>query len=248
MNEVFCVFREIGGGFGPSAEGEKLGPVDVGHEVFVLFPDIEKNAVEAVGEDLAKFERGDFGNGIHGAGRFGIGNWFGDGGLVAAKRAVGIAFDFNFAERGVERAVMDQAAERWIAEACDELDSFHGLQAANDSREHAQDTGFRSCRNGAFWRRFGKEATITGTSEMRREDGDLSFELENSAVNEGFLLKKGRVVGAEAGREIIRPVQDKIVVVEKIEGVVRFELSGVFDDFDVWIDFGKSFPGAGELG
>ena len=67
VDEVFDVFGEVGGDGGPATQGKKLAALDVGHEVFVLFANIQENAVKAVGEDLAKLEGGDFRERSHGA-------------------------------------------------------------------------------------------------------------------------------------------------------------------------------------
>lgn len=101
---------------------------------------------------------------------------------------------------------MNQASEWRLANSGEELDRFHGLQAANDSREHAQDSGFRSCRDGTFGRWLGEQAAIAGATEVWGEDRDLAFELGDGSVDERFLLKKGGVVGAKAGGEIIGAV------------------------------------------
>ncbi len=95
VDEVFEVFGKVGGGGGPTGEREELAAVDVGCEVFILFANIEKDAIEAVGEDLTELKSGDFREWGH---FFFMGERFADGGLTAAKGATGIAFDFNFTE------------------------------------------------------------------------------------------------------------------------------------------------------
>ena len=57
VDEVFRVLGEIGRDLRPSAEREELRALDVGHEVFVLLADIEKDALESLGEYFTKFER-----------------------------------------------------------------------------------------------------------------------------------------------------------------------------------------------
>jgi len=121
------------------------------------------------------------------------------------------------------------------------------LQAANDSREHAQDSGFRSCGDSSFGWWFREETTIARTPEVRCENRGLSFELEDGPVDERLLLKKGRVVGAESSGEIIGAVQDEVIIGQEIEAVSGIETSRVFDDRDVRVDFGEAVPGAGEF-
>ena len=214
MDEVFDIFGEVGGNGGPAAEGEELAALDVGHEVFVLLADVEKDAVETLGKDLTKFESGDFGKGSH---FFFFGNWFGDGGVFATERAIGITFDFDLAEGGGEGAVMDETPEGGLADLGEKLNRFHRLQAANDSREHAQDTSLGSGRNRALGRGLREEAAIAGTTEVGSEDGDLSFELENRSVDKGLFEKEGGVVGGEAGGEVVRAIEEGVVGGEEVE-------------------------------
>jgi hypothetical protein len=216
----------------------------VGHEVFVLFADVEEDAVEAVGEDLAEFESGDFGKRSH---FFFVDEWFGDAGVLTAKRAVGIAFDFDFAEGGGEGAVVDETTEGRLADLREELDRFHRLEAANDSREHAQDTCFGSGGDGAIGRGFREEAAVAGAPEVGGKDGDLAFELENRSVDEGLFEKVSGVVGGEAGGEVIGAIEEGVVGGEEVEGVFRFEASGVEDDFDVGINLMNAGLGTFEL-
>lgn len=92
---------------------------------------------------------------------------FGDRSIFTAKRTVRVAFDFDFAKGGGEGTVVDEATQRWFAKTCEELDCFHGLEATNDSGEHAQDTSFGSGWDRTLGRRFGEEAAVTGASEVR---------------------------------------------------------------------------------
>jgi hypothetical protein len=49
---------------------------------------------------------------------------------------------------------VDQTTQRSLPKACKKLDRFHRLEASNNSREHAQDTSFGSCRDRAVGRRL----------------------------------------------------------------------------------------------
>ena len=82
---------------------------------------------------------------------------------------------------------------------------------------------------------------------MGSEDRDLSFELENRSVDQGFFLKKSGVVGAEAGGEVVGPVEKEVVVREEIERIPGLETPGMLHDFDVWVDFGEPIPGTGHF-
>ena len=103
---------------------------------------------------------------------------------------------------------MNQTSEWRPANSSEELDRLHSLQASNDSREHAQDSGLRSCRHGTFRRWLGEQAAVAGATEVWGEDRDLAFELGDGSVDERFLLEKGGVVGAKAGGKIIGAIED----------------------------------------
>ena len=168
-------------------------------------------------------------------------------GVLAAEGAVGITFDFDLAEGAAEGAVVNEAAQWWGADFGEELDRFHGLEAADDSWEHAEDTCVTSGGNGSFRGRLRKEAAVAGAAEVGGEDGDLSLELENGSMDEGFFEKEGGVVCCEAGGEIIGAVEEGIVILEEVEGVFGSEASGVEGDFDVWIDLLETGFGAVQL-
>lgn len=171
-----------------------------------------------------------------------------DGGPGAAERTIRILFDLEFAERSVERAVVHEPTQRGLAEAGEELDRFHRLETSNDTREHAQDTSFSSCRDRACGRGLGEEAAITGAAEMGGENGELPFELKNGAVDEGLFEEEGSVVGSEAGGKVVGSVEEEIVGFEECEGISRFEFAWMENDFDVGIDPAEAGFGAFEFG
>ena len=165
---------------------------------------------------MAEFEGRDFREGNHSAGWL-IGDGFGNGWIGSAKLAVGIFFNLEFPEGGIESAVVHQPSKRWPAESGEKLNRFHRLQTSNDTREHAQDTGFSSCRDCSFGRGLWKEAAVARAAEVGSEDGELALELEDGAVNERLFEKEGGVVGREAGGEVIGAVEDCVVGLEKLQ-------------------------------
>lgn len=60
MDKVAGVAWEVFGSRRPAAEGDEFAAFDMGHGVFVLFADVEEDAFEAILENLAEFEGGDF--------------------------------------------------------------------------------------------------------------------------------------------------------------------------------------------
>ena len=175
----------------------------MGHHVFILLADVEQDAFKAFGENFSEFESGDFRELDH---VFFISEWFGDAWVVSAERAPRVALDFDLAEGGRESPVVDQTTQRSLPKACQKLDRFHRLEASNDSREHAQDTSFGSCRDRAVGRRLWQKAAVTRSTEVWREDGHLAFKLKNGTVDEGLFEKEGGVVGGEARREVVRAI------------------------------------------
>src|SRR6266850_262878 len=80
---------------------------------------------------------------------------FGDGAMGAAHRAVWIFPQLEFTELHSQRVKEQQAPNKIVTGAKNELDRFHRLNRADDSRQHAQDATL-----GARWhktrrRRFG---------------------------------------------------------------------------------------------
>jgi len=63
---------------------------------------------------------------------------------ASAERAIGIAGKSDGVELLAERVVGQHAADERLAETGDELDRFERLQAADDTAERADDTGFAS--------------------------------------------------------------------------------------------------------
>jgi len=122
------------------------------------------------------------------------------------------------------------------------------LQASNDTREHAQDTGFASCRDCAIGRGSGEEAAIAGSAEVGGEDGELTFKLKDRSMNEGFFQEESGVVGGEAGGEVVGAIEEGVVGFEEFEAVIGIEPTTMKDDFDVRIDLTKAGLGTFEFG
>src|SRR6266446_6646609 len=103
-------------------------------------------------------------------------NWRRNARSLAADRALRIAADIKFAKLYLERIEMEQPPDQRLADIEDELERFISLQRADDPRQHAEHPCFRAVRHRAGRRRLGKEAAITGATEVRRKDRRLSIE------------------------------------------------------------------------
>ncbi len=68
----------------------------------------------------------------------------GDGGMLAANRALGILAQFELAEAHIERIHQQQPAGQGLALAQDQLDHFRGLNDADQSGENPQNAALRA--------------------------------------------------------------------------------------------------------
>src|SRR6186713_696162 len=83
-----------------------------------------------------------------------------DGRIVAAKRALRVAADFDDAELKGERIVEKKAVDQRLADVEDELEDFGGLDAADGRAHGAEDAGFGTAGDEAGRRRGRVEAAI----------------------------------------------------------------------------------------
>ncbi len=218
------------------------------HGVFVWFADIEEDAVKSLGEGLAEFEGGDFRELGHGTGIVFVSDRGGNGAFGTAKRTGWVGFDLDLAEAGGQGVVMHEASERWRPQTGQKFDCFHRLKGADDARQDPQDPGFSATghRSGRGWLR--EQASVARSPQVRCEYRDLSFKLKDGPVDQGLLEKEGGIVGGEAGRKIVRAVEDGIVSLEEIERIIGGETPGVNDDFDVRVDLLEVGAGALQFG
>src|SRR3989442_9550421 len=114
--------------------------------------------------------------------KFVIVNEFGDRAVRAAHRAVRIFPQFEFTELHSQRVEEQQAPREIFSGAKNELDGFHRLNRANDSRQHAKHTALSARWYKPRRRRFGIQ-TAVARSLGHSENGDLAFESEDRAVN-----------------------------------------------------------------
>src|SRR5690606_2442314 len=116
-----------------------------------------------------------------------------------------------------------------------ELDHLSRLKNSDNSREHAQDTSSISGRGQICGRRFGEHTPVawplTGTV-----DGHLSFESEDAAINDRLLKQHARIVEQIPGREIVRPVDDDVVVGNDVQHIGGAKPLLNADDFDIRIE------------
>ena len=170
----------------------------------------------------------------------------GDGGVVAADRALGILAQLEFAEAHVERVDEQQAADERLALAEDELDDLSGLNDADQAGKNAQHAALGATGDQARRRRLGIEAAIAG-AVFGGEDAGLALKPENRPVDVGLAQQHAGVVDQIAGGEVVGAVGDDVVVLEDLEGVGAGEHGLVLDDVESGIEGGELFFGGVEL-
>jgi hypothetical protein len=158
----------------------------------------------------------------------------GNGGIFAADGAGGIAAELEFAEAGAEGVRMEKAAEEGFAVLGEELDGFGGLEGADESGEDAKDAGGIAVGHGAGSGGDGKHAAVTRSPKVGSEDANLSFELMDRAVDEGFFQPNAGVAGEVAGGEVVAAIENEVVVRGNCQGVRGGEGFGM----KVYLQFG----------
>src|SRR5438309_90681 len=157
-----------------------------------------------------------------------------DRGRTAAERAVRIAPQPHLAEAHAQRVVGEETTDQRLADAEDQLDGFRRLHQPNHSWEHAQDAGLASAGDEAGRRRRRVEAAIARPL-VRREDRGHALELEDRAVDVGLARQVTRVVDQVTRLEIVRAVDDEIVVLDDLHHVVDGDARGQRDHVHVGI-------------
>src|SRR5699024_4079015 len=148
-----------------------------------------------------------------------------------ADRALRVPAEFQLAELHVESVVKHEASDERTAFAEGELQDFGGLDATDDAGQYAKNTTFGATGHHSRRRRFGIETAIARSAEVRRKDAGLAFESENGAVDVRLLQQHAGVVGEVTGREVVRAVDDDVVVFDDVEGVLAADARIVDDDF-----------------
>src|SRR5271165_4604949 len=147
-----------------------------------------------------------------------------DGRMAPAHRAIRILAQLELAEFHPERIEQQQSPNQRVTLANNELERFSGLDGPDNSGEHAKHAALGAGRHQPWRRRFWVQAAVAraaGSAENR----DLAFEAEYGAVNVGFAEQDAGVVHQVARGEIVGSIDDDVVVLEKIEGVLAREAS-----------------------
>ena len=88
-------------------------------------------------------------------------------------------------------------------------------------------------------RGFGEEAAIAGPLGVAGEDRDLPVEPEDAAIDDWLVRQYGRVVDEVPGREVVRPVNNNVVWLKDLKGILGRESGLMENNFCVGIDLAQ---------
>src|SRR3989475_1685183 len=159
--------------------------------------------------------------------------------IGTANRAFGVLPQLELAELHPERVEHEEPADERVAPAEEELDRLDRLNRSDDAREDAEHAAFRARRHEARWRWRCVQTAITGASRGI-EDAGLALEAEDRAVDVRFLEEDRRIVHEVSGREVVRPVDDHVIVFQAVECVIRRQPGLVRLHVDVRVDLRDS--------
>ncbi len=160
--------------------------------------------------------------------------------VFPADRAVRILADVYAPEFSAERIVEQEFSDQRITFPKDQFEALHRLERADDPADHAQDAAFGTARHRAGWRRLRVEAAVAW-SACRIEDADLPLEPEDASVHVRFLQKNADIVHQVARREIVRAVNDDVIILRDIHGVLRREPRLIGDELYLGVELGDFF-------
>ena len=167
--------------------------------------------------------------------------------VFRADRALGVLAELELAELHLQRVEQQQPADQRVADPDDQLDDLVGLERADDPGQHAEHAALGAGRHQARRRRLREEAAVARPLRSP-EDRDLALETEDRAVDVGLAQHHAGVVDQVAGREVVGPVHDEVVVLEQVERVAGFEPGLVRDDPDVRVDPAQALGRGFDLG
>ena len=142
-----------------------------------------------------------------------------DGGVCAADGARVTMLHGNGAELhglGIEG---EQTVRQQFADACEILQGLCGLNGAQHTSDSPQYTSLRTSRYGSCGRWFLKHTTVTGRA--RQMGKRLTVEAQDTSVRERFTCHHTSIVDEELHGEVVRAVNDEVVLLNNIEGVRR---------------------------
>src|SRR3989454_6181238 len=133
-----------------------------------------------------------------------------------------------------------EARDQRVAFAEEEFDRLARLNRSHDPREDAEDAALRARGHEPGRRRFRIEAAVARPLR-REEDARLTFEPEDRPVDVRFVQEDGRIIHEVPCREVVRPIDDHVVVAQDVQRVVGRQSGLVGLHVDVRIDLRDPF-------
>src|SRR5439155_1123487 len=206
-------------------------------------------------EPLFELDGGDFGRGVHGdrlrGGRRDAAELFVidellDGGVGPANRAVRLLPQLQLAELHAQRVEDEETPDERLADVHDQLERLGRLDHADDSRQNAAYSAFGTRRHEPRRRRLRIQAAVAGAA-FRCEYGRLPLETKNTAVRVRLAEQHARVVHEITRRKIVGAVEDDVVRLEQLEGILRRQRDLVRFNRDVRIERVQTVSGRRQL-
>src|SRR5262249_31599694 len=143
----------------------------------------------------------------------------GDRRMLAARRAVGILAQLQFAEFHAQRVDQQEPPDERVACTKDQLDDLcrlhHPHEAGENSKHSAFGAGWNESRRWRLWIK-----TAIAWSFFGGEYAGLAFEAEDRSVHIGLAGEHAGVVHQIARGEVVGGVSNDVEVTEEIEGVL----------------------------
>src|ERR687892_659883 len=169
-------------------------------------------------------------------------------GVLPAHGAVRIPPQLHRGELVAHRVVQHQRAGQGLPHVEDELDGLHGLDRADDPGEHAEHAalGARGHRPGR--RRLREQAPVARRVLPGQEHAGLPLPLVDRAVHQRLPEHLAGVVDQVPHRKIVGAVDDHVVWLEHLEGVLARQQDAVRDHVDVRVEIVEPVTGRLDLG
>src|SRR5690348_2163959 len=240
-NDIVCRVQLVHA-FGNFAQRNQLGARNFADLIFVGLTDVDKNEGFVLVHHLLDFRRRNFRNTGFGhvllssdSTKFLVINQLRNSWMRSAHRALRIFAQFQFPELEIQRIEQQQTANQRLALAENQLDGFKRLNRTDDAGQHSQYSAFGTAWNEARRWRLRVEAAVARAFAGVKY-GSLPLEAKDAAVNIRLSQQNASIVHQVPGGEIVRAVDDDVIVAEDIERVLGSQPRLVGNHLHVWID------------
>ena len=144
-----------------------------------------------------------------------------DGGVRAADGArVAMLHRYGAEQHGLG-IEGQQAIGQQLPYPCEVFQRLSSLDGAQHTGNGTQDTRLRTRWYGSYGRRFLEHTTVTGRAWQMRER--LSVKAQDATMRERLACHHTRIIDEELHGEVVRAVDDEVVLLDNIERVRRVE-------------------------